>query len=60
MGNILLEALDAEQERRELEAEAQRLTGSLYEFIVAAWPLVIPFALLPAPSLKKQAGTWCE
>lgn len=55
MSNILLEALDAEKERRYIEAESERLRGSLYDFIVEAWPLVIPFPITPTWHIKTIA-----
>lgn len=55
MSNILLEALDAEKGRRDIQAEVERLTGSLYDFIVEAWPLVIPFPITPTWHIKTIA-----
>lgn len=55
MGNILLEALDAEKARRDTAAEVEKLRGSLYEFICAAWPLVIPFPMTPTWHIKTIA-----
>lgn len=55
MNNILLEALDAEKGRRDLRAESERLTGSLYEFILAAWPLIVPFPITPTWHIKTIA-----
>ena len=55
MSSILLEALDAEAERREILAEAERLRGSLYEFICSAWSLVIPYPLVETWHVKTIA-----